>query len=58
MKPQENVSFGLKNIMPGRKKLCEEHLYPLEKLLFLPLVEKKPVFPQDTKIRLSFLHLA
>ena len=35
MKPQENVSFRLKNIMPGAKKLWEEHLFPLENLFFL-----------------------
>jgi hypothetical protein len=27
MKPQENVSFRLKNIMPGTKKLREEHFF-------------------------------
>ena len=26
--------------MPGAKKLREEHLFPLEKLFFLPTVEK------------------
>jgi hypothetical protein len=35
MKLQENVSFRLKNIMPGAIKLREEHLFPLEKLFFL-----------------------
>ena len=49
MKPQENVSFGLKNIMPGTKKLWEEHLFPLEKLFFLPTVEKNNRFSSGNK---------
>ena len=36
--------------MPGTKKLWEEYLFPLEKLFFLPLVEKTPsFFQQETK---------
>jgi hypothetical protein len=49
MKQQENVSFSLKNIMPGAKTLREEHLFPLEKLLFLLLVEKKKNFSSGNK---------
>ena len=49
MKPQENVSFRLKNIMPGAKKLREEHLFPLEKLFFLPTVEKNNRFSSGNK---------
>jgi hypothetical protein len=55
MKPQENVSFRLKNIMPGAKKLREEHLFPLEKLFFLPTVEKKqPFFLRKQKFASEF----
>ena len=49
MKPKENVSFRLKNIMPGPKKLWEEHLFPLEKLFFLPSVEKSNHFSSGNK---------
>jgi hypothetical protein len=49
MKPQENVSFRLKNIMLGAKKLQEEHLFPLEKLFFLPTVEKNNRFSSGNK---------
>ena len=49
MKPKENVSFRLKNIMPGPKKLWEEHLFPLEKLFFLPAVEKSNHFSSGNK---------
>jgi hypothetical protein len=49
MKQQENVSFRLKNIMPGTKKIREEHLFPW----------KTTIFPQEKKVRLGiFLHLA
>jgi hypothetical protein len=59
MKPQENVSFRLKNIMPGAKKLREEHLFPLEKLFFSLWSKKTTVFPQEKKVRLRvFLSLA
>ena len=44
MKPQENVSFRLKNIMPGTKKLREEHLFPLEKIVFSPYGRKNNHF--------------
>jgi hypothetical protein len=49
MKQQENVSFRLKNIMPGAKKLQEEHLFPLEKLFFLPSVKKNNHFSSGNK---------
>ena len=49
MKHQENVSFRLKNIMPRAKKLWEEHLFPLEKLFFLPSVEKNNHFSSGNK---------
>ena len=48
MKPQENVSFGLKNIMPGTKKLWEEHFFSLEKLFFLPSVKKNNHFSKSS----------
>jgi hypothetical protein len=44
MKPQENVSFRLKSIMPGTKKLREEHLFPLEKIVFSPYGRKNNHF--------------
>ena len=49
MKPKENVSSRLKNIMPGSKKLWEEHLFLLEKLFFLPSVEKSNHFSSRNK---------
>ena len=49
MKPKENVSSRLKNIMPGTKKLWEEHLFLLEKLFFLPSVEKSNHFSSRNK---------
>ena len=61
MKPKENVSFRLKNIMPGPKKLWEEHLFPLEKLFFLPSVDfspfgrkKQPFFLRKQKFASEF----
>tara|TARA_B100000780_G_scaffold105694_1_gene73998 strand:+ start:48 stop:212 length:165 start_codon:yes stop_codon:yes gene_type:complete len=49
MKPQENVSFRLKSIMPGAKKTLRRTFVSLGKTLF----------PQETKVRLRvFLSLA
>ena len=37
------------NIMPGSKKLWEEHLFPSEKIVFLPSVEKTTIFSSGNK---------
>ena len=37
------------NIMPGSKKLWEEHLFPSEKTVFLPSVEKTTIFSSGNK---------
>ena len=35
--------------MPGSKKLWEEHLFPSEKIVFLPSVEKTTIFSSGNK---------
>jgi hypothetical protein len=50
MKQQENVSFRLKNIMPGAKKLRRRRTFvSLGKTVFLPSVEKNNHFSSGNK---------
>ena len=60
MKPQENVSFRLKSIMPGAKKTLRRTFVSLGKNVFSPFDRKiTTLFPQETKVRLRvFLSLA
>ena len=49
MKPQENVSFRLKNLMPGQKNSEKNICFPWKKLFFLPTVEKTTIFSSGNK---------
>ena len=57
---QRKCILQAENIMPGSKKLWEEHLFPSEKTVFSPFGRKKqPFFLLEIKVRLRiFLTLA